>query len=105
MQLNYCVQKKAKASYFNMQLYKFGEKLNLMAVLWLRKKVARNTPVSPTYSTTKILYLFRSFGVLEFSNSCFGEMAWEKQCSFRGRKQIVTNIVHLNAITLYTPLL
>ena len=49
MQLNYCVQKKAKASYFNMQLYKFGEKLNLMAVLWLRKKVARNTPVSPTY--------------------------------------------------------
>ena len=35
MQQNYCVQKEAKSSYFNMQLLKFGEKLNLMAVLWL----------------------------------------------------------------------
>ena len=40
------------------------------------------------------------FEILELSNSCFSEIVWKKQCSFRGRKQVVTNIVHINEIIL-----
>ena len=53
-----------------------------------------------------IIYLFTQknfvffFEIFGFLNSRFNEIAWEKQCLFNDRKQIVTNIVHLNPITI-----